>query len=254
TLIPKVKSYQVDISDKEKLDKTINYIRPEIIIHLAAISNANLCENNPELSEAINVTGTKNITEIAERYSIKLLFTSTDLVFDGNNAPYTENSRAKPISVYGKHKVIAEQIVSSYFKSTIFRLPLMFGKAAAHSSSFLQGMTKSLLEGKETKLFSDEYRTPVSAEKISHGILELCHTREKLIHLGGDTRINRVELGKQVAKILKIESPTIKSVLRDDIKMAAQRPADTSLDNNLAKANNFSPGNLFSELAKTLEV
>lgn len=245
-------NFKSNITDKNKLEHIVTITKPDYIIHLAAISNANICEKQPLLSEQVNIIGTKNITDIAQKYSIKLLFTSTDLVFDGTNAPYNEQSNVSPISIYGTHKVMAEQIVSNYHNSTIFRLPLMFGKSYSNAKCFLQGMCESLTTGKETKLFSDEYRTPVSAEKITNAILNLRDTQEKILHLGGDTRINRVELGTTVANILHLHSPNIKSVLRSDVSMPAKRPEDTSLQNTLAKQNNFDPGNLFHELHKTL--
>ncbi len=102
---------EVDITDWESVKKRFESVECDYILHLAAYTNVDGAENEPELAHAINVIGTQNIAKIAKNKNIKLIHVSTDFVFDGTNPPYDENSVANPLGIYAKTKWLAERIL-----------------------------------------------------------------------------------------------------------------------------------------------
>lgn len=237
--IPNIKLAKIDLTDFSELQKLLLEIKPDAVIHLAAQSQPNFCQKNSELSYQVNVTSSINLAKLSAELQIPFLFTSTDLVFDGDNPPYSETDLVSPINVYGEHKVKAEQeILKTYPESIICRMPLMFGLPSPSSQSFIQPFIKTLQEDKSLSLFSDEYRTPVSGKTAAQGLLlalEKC--RGEILHLGGKESISRYQFGLLMAEKLGLPQEKITACLQADVPMAAARPKDVSL--NSFKAYNL---------------
>jgi len=100
---------KINLTDLAAVRELFQQIKPDAVIHGAAQSKPNLCQEFPQASEAINLTASLEIARLCSQYQIPLVFTSTDLVFDGKNAPYSENDPVSPVSVYGEQKVAAEK-------------------------------------------------------------------------------------------------------------------------------------------------
>ncbi len=170
--IDDVNLYKVDLTNFTFIKDFFSTIQPDAVIHLAAASKPNFCQSNPEISYKINVTASGNIAQICAAANIPLVFSSTDLVFDGQNSFYSEEDTVSPICIYGEHKVLAEQkILAIYPNAAICRMPLMFGIPSPVANSFIQGFIKTLKNEQELNLFIDEFRTPVSATTASKGLL-----------------------------------------------------------------------------------
>lgn len=226
-----VKLIKTDLRNFQELKQLFEEIQPNAVIHTAAQSNPNFCQKNPEESSLINVTTSLNIAGICSDYSIPCAFTSTDLVFNGLNPPYRETDPVSPISIYGEQKVMAERgMLERYPKTAICRMPLMFGIAPIGASSFIQPFIKTLREGKELSLFTDEFRTPVSGNTAATGLLLALEKVEGIIHLGGKERISRYYFGCLMADTLELPKENLKGCLQKDVPMAAPRPSDVSLD------------------------
>lgn len=211
------------------------------VIHTAAQSKPNVCQNYPEESYRINVTATVNLAGLCADADIPFLFTSTDLVFDGTNPPYREDDPVSPLSYYGEQKAIAEQkILSRHSQATICRMPLMFG-ASPTADSFIQPFIKALKAEQELKLFVDEFRTPISASTAADGLFLALNKAQGLLHLGGKERLSRYEFGRLMVKVLNLPEDRLKTCRQQDIVMAAPRPVDVSLDSSKAFALGYQP-------------
>lgn len=244
-----VKLIKTDLRNFQELKQLFEEIQPNAVIHTAAQSNPNFCQKNPEESSLINVTTSLNIAGICSDYSIPCAFTSTDLVFNGLNPPYRETDPVSPISIYGEQKVMAERgMLERYPKTAICRMPLMFGIAPIGASSFIQPFIKTLREGKELSLFTDEFRTPVSGNTAASGLLLALEKVEGIIHLGGKERISRYDFGYLMADVLKLPQENLKGCLQKDVPMAAPRPSDVSLDSAKAFSLGYQPLSLREEL------
>lgn len=234
--IPNVNLYQLDLTNKSELKILFQTLKPDAIIHTAAASKPNFCQNYPQESHLINVQASINIAQLCAEKNIPCVFTSTDLVFDGLNPPYHENSTVSPVCIYGEHKAIAEQkMLSIYPKIAIGRMPLMFGKETPCANSFMQPFLKKIKAGEELSLFSDEFRTPVSANTAAQGLLLILENQVSgVIHLGGKERISRYNFGLLMAEIFNLSTSKIKPCLQKDIVMAAPRSPDVSMDSSYA--------------------
>ncbi len=246
---PSITLSKVDLTDFQELKCLFQEIQPEAVIHTAAQSSPNVCQTHPDETEPINVTASANIAGICADYSIPCVFTSTDLVFDGLNPPYKENDSVCPVNYYGEQKVRAEgEMLARYPLTTICRMPLMFGNVTPTASSFIQPFIKTLRAEKELSLFIDEFRTPVSGITGAKGLLLALNRVQGIIHLGGKERISRYEFGRLLVEVLKLPGTGLKSCCQADVKMAAPRARDVSLDSSMAFGLGYAPLSLRDEL------
>ena len=252
--IPNVSLCQIDLRDYQAIAEVFQAIQPDAVIHTAAASKPNFCQTHPEESYEINVTASINIARLCQEYGIHCAFTSTDLVFDGQNPYYQEEDPISPICYYGEQKVAAEAKMSEITDEiALCRMPLMFGQASPVSPSFLQGMINNLQAGQEINLFTDEFRTPASAPSAAAGLLLAIEKKfQGKLHLGGKERTSRYEFGLLLADILGIPPELIKPGKQADIKMVAKRSPDTSLDSSKAFALGYQPLSLKAELTNLL--
>ncbi|MBD2353837.1 NAD(P)-dependent oxidoreductase [Tolypothrix sp. FACHB-123] len=248
--IPDVKMLKINLTEFQELKDIFNKINPTAVIHTAALSQPNFCQNHPEESYKINVTASCNIAGLCADYAIPCAFTSTDLVFNGLNAPYQETDIVSPVSIYGEQKVKAEiGILERYPNTAVCRMPLMFGIGTPTANSFIQPFMETLKAGKELNLFIDEFRTPASGTTAAKGLLLALEKVQGLIHLGGKERISRYDFGQLLVEVFQITDAKIKGCYQKDVKMAAPRPADVSLDSSKAFALGYKPLSIKEELA-----
>ena len=253
-VIAGTKTVRIDLTDFKELKRVFKEIRPDAVIHTAAASNPDFCQENPAESQKINVDTSLNIAGLCADRKIPLAFTSTDLVFDGLNAPYREEDPVSPVNVYGEQKVLAEEkIFKTYPLAAVCRMPLMFGNPGSAASGFFQSMINALKEGRELRLFVDEFRTPVSGKTAAQGLFLALDKVKGLIHLGGVERIPRYDFGLLLMETLGISDAALIKCQQKDIITAAHRPPDVSLDSSKAFASGFKPLPLREELKSLLE-
>jgi dTDP-4-dehydrorhamnose reductase len=247
--ISSVKLQKANLTDFQALKQLFNDIQPDAVIHTAAISQPNFCQNHPQESAAINITTSSNIAGLCADSQIACAFTSTDLVFDGLNAPYKEHDPVNPVNIYGEQKVMAErEMLARYPQVAVCRMPLMFGAATPTATSFIQGFIETLKAGKQLNLFVDEFRTPVSGKTAAQGLLLALEKVQGIIHLGGKERISRYDFGRLMVEILNLPDASLTSCRQQDVKMSAPRPADVSLDSSQALELGYAPLSLAAEL------
>ena len=252
--IPGVETLSANLIEENQLQQIFKEIQPTAVIHTAALSQPNFCQTHPQESHKINVTASKNIAKLCADASIPCVFTSTDLVFDGKNAPYKETDPVNPVNLYGEQKVMAEEeMLKCYPMTTVCRMPLMFGAQTPTATSFIQGFIKTLQQGKELNLFTDELRTPVSGLTAAKGILLVLEQQVSgHIHLGGKERISRYDFGKLMVEVFQLSDAKIKPGRQQDVKMAAPRPSDVSLDSSVAFELGYTPLSVKEELEMSI--
>lgn len=247
--VPGINLLKVDLTNFSELKQIFNTIRPAAVIHTAALSQPNFCETSPNISYTINVTASCNIAGLCADDSIPCAFTSTDLVFDGLNAPYCETDSVNPVNIYGEQKVMAEEgMLERNPAIAVCRMPLMFGKETPTAKSFIQSFIQTLKQGKDLNLFVDEFRTPVSGKTAAKGLLLALGKVTERIHLGGKQRISRYEFGRLLVDIFQLPASGLKACQQKDVKMAAPRPSDVSLDSSKAFSLGYQPLSLPAEL------
>ncbi len=224
-------------------------IEPDLVIHTAAISDANYCQQNEEAALAINVEATINLAGICSDFQIPFVFTSTDLVFDGTKGNYVETDAVNPLNAYGEQKVLAEKEVHRiYPPALIARLPLMFGLPAASAGNYMHKLLLQLRRGEPANLFTDEYRSACGARSVALGLLQLAGNTSGIVHVAGPGRLSRYEFGTLVAEQFGLDKQLLKAGSQKDVKMAAPRPADVSLSIAKALALGYAPLSVKEEL------
>ena len=204
-------------------------------------------------SEAINIGASVNLAGLCSDNGIPYVFTSTDLVFNGLEAPYNEEDTPNPLNIYGEQKVLAEEkVLTEYPEAAVCRMPLMFGSSSPAYQTFFQQMADALKDGSELRLFTDEYRTPVSARTAAKGLLLAIDTVKGVVHLGGVERISRYHFGLLMMDVMGISEARLVQCKQKDIAMSAPRAPDLSLDSSKAFFLGYKPLTLKEELKRLL--
>ncbi|MGE5497398.1 MAG: SDR family oxidoreductase, partial [Syntrophothermus sp.] len=210
-------SARVDILDSECLEEIFQAFHPGVVIHTAAVSNSEKAGRIPEPEVIkINVEATKTVAQLCEKYSSKMIYTSTDLVYDGSlGMVLKEDAHLKPTSLYAETKLMGEEAVKSATGNyIILRTSLLFGLGICHSRCHFHAMYESLKEGKPVRLFYDQFRSPLSlgdaAEIISLLIKE--DIKGEVINFGGSQRVSRYGLGSILCDVAGLDKSLLMAV------------------------------------------
>ena len=249
--IPGVAIIKADLTKINDLKNLFKEANPSAVIHTAALSEPNFCQENSGTSYRINTEASINIAGYCSDLNIPCLFTSTDLVFDGLHPPYSEEDSPAPISIYGEHKLLAENGMKNRCGSVVIcRMPLMFGAPGPTASNFLQPLLRNMKNGIEVNLFVDEFRTPLSEKNAVEGLMIALERCPDIVHFGGLERISRFEFGKLVMDIFNYKNARLNPCRQKEVRMPAPRPPDVSLSNKKAIKLGFQPEPLKATLRR----
>lgn len=233
TLIKKRYEYiPLDITDEQEIKETFNYVKPDIVINTAAITNVDACEDDKKECWELNVDAVQYLATACEKYNAHLIHLSTDFIFDGVSGPYNEESEANPISYYGESKLAAEEIVkNSSCKFSIVRTVLVYGVVDNMNRSNIVLWAKGALEaGKELTVVDDQYRTPTLAEDLAHGCILIAQKgAEGIYNISGDEYMCITDLVKRIAKYFEFDESLVKPISSSSLNQKAARPPKTHL-------------------------
>lgn len=242
-----------DLADQLELVTMLDNWAPNKVVHCAALSAPNECEVNPKLSDNLNVQATRVIAKWCQEHHAKLVFCSTDLVFDGQQPPYSELDSVSPIGCYGKHKVLAEQVVLEASQdNAVVRLPWMFGSSPIKSAP-LSRLMKQIKSGDDINLFIDEIRSPLSYAWAAKGLLLALESHQGVLHLAGPEPMSRLLFAQCVADIMQIEDTQhLRAIGQKDLPMAAPRPENVTLVSDYAEPLGFTPPSVVSQIKEVI--
>jgi len=221
----------LDLTQHKQISEVLGEINPDVIVHLAALTDVDKCQENFELSYEINTKSSQIISEFAEKNNIFLIYVSTDYVFDGQHGLRKESDLPNPQTIYGKTKLEAENIIKkSKNPWCIVRTSTPFG-LHDKKKSFLVWVTESLLSGKKIQIVDDQFTSPVYIPHFSEMVQEIIAKKiTGLFHLSGNTRISRYQLAFLLAQKLELDTKLIVPVKIEDMNWKSPRPSDCSLD------------------------
>jgi len=227
----------LDLRDGPSIFDLIAKVRPDAVIHCAAISKIDYAENHREETRAVNVFGSEALAEACSRYGLRFVALSTDTVFDGISGWYSEDDPPNPVNFYGRTKVECERaIMEACPDAAIVRTALVYGFPRAGGTSFFARLVGSLRRGEKVELLKEEIRTPVDVLTLADALLELASAGfSGLIHIAGTERLSRFEFGLKTARKLGVDESL---VVEQDIRTLtwrAPRPRDVSLKVELAE-------------------
>ena len=215
-------SSTIDIRNEDKVKILFDKVKPDVVIHSAAITNPvpNESQTAKDYFET-NVTATKNIAELCKQRKSKLIYISTDLVYAGYRGSFLkENAKLIPATLYAETKLMGEQKVKEATDNyLILRTSLLYGLGLNHSRCHFQNMFDDLKNKKPTKLFINQFRTPISLNDASRIIVELASTEIKgeVINVGGLERVSRFELGEILCSLAELDKNSIQKISSDEI-------------------------------------
>jgi len=228
-----------------ELAQLFREVRPDVVIHSAALADIDFCQSHPELAQAVNIDLTRNLAELCVESGARLIFCSTDTIFDGEHAPYREDDPPGPVNLYAETKVVAEQLVSRLgAQAVIARLSLVVGLPVLGSgNSFLVRMLGAFKEGRTVGMSEYEIRTPVDVITVGRALLELAAGNHRgIFHLAGLSRVSRLELARTVASRFGFSQDLVVAQPAGATAPGrARRPRDVSLDNSKARAELKTP-------------
>lgn len=221
----------VDLTDQAAAERALAEDDPEVVVHAAAMSAADAVRLNPGRGRAVNVTATETLARWCAAHDRRLIFTSTDLVFDGTRSWWRESDPAEPVLEYGRTKRAAEPAVLAVPRGLVARISLLFGPSRCGRPRFFDRAISTLRDGKPQAFFEDEYRTPLDYATAADVLVRLVESSAVgLLHVGGKERVSRYDLMRRAALACGLDGGLVGSNRREDASLPEPRPADVSLD------------------------
>ena len=236
-----LKTVKVNVSDGDKLKDIISDFQPDLVIHCAAIRELDYCESHHADANTVNVQGTDNVARACSEACARLVFISTDMVYDGKDAKYSETSELRPINLYGKTKAAAEVAVQTWLASDdwlIIRLSRLFGTHPLYRRpDIIAAILEKLKAGQEVNVYTDEHRHATHAPWVAKTIIELYQNgAHGVFHVCGDECVSGFEFAQMIADTFGFRSALLIPASADDRNLSrgsevAPRPKRIALEN-----------------------
>ncbi|MDR3643718.1 MAG: sugar nucleotide-binding protein [Clostridia bacterium] len=197
-------AFVADITDPEGADGLIAEIQPDDVVDLAAVADIDKAERNRGLTARVNVEGAANLARSCAAHGCRFLYFSSDAVFSGRDAGYSEEDATGPVNYYGLTKAQAEAaILAANPQSVVIRISLVLGFAVANGNSFLSGLKAKLSAGETVFCPTDEIRTPIDVLTLSECVLRLLENEcSGVFHIGATGSIDRYQLTRKAAILM----------------------------------------------------
>ncbi|MCX7121826.1 MAG: SDR family oxidoreductase [Gammaproteobacteria bacterium] len=225
-----------DLLDSEKLTAWLIKNKPDVVIHCAAMVNVDECEKEVKRAEALHVNTTKLITETISAWNARLVYISTDAVFDGKKIGfYAEIDKPCPLSIYGRTKYQGEVATLNASENNLVLRTTIFGNQKISGRiSFADWLLDSLQNQKRLTLFTDVEFTPIHVSHFSDILFRIltCRTEVKgLFHLSGSTKLSKYDFGLQLAQQLNLPTSHILQSTLEQANLLALRGKNMTLSN-----------------------
>ncbi len=222
-----------DITDAAQTNAVVSQSGADVVVHTAAYTHVDGCEQNPELSEAVNVEGTRNVAEACKKAGVRYIFVSTDYVFDGTSGPHRIDEAFAPLNVYGRHKVAAEEIVAGTVEDhAIVRSCNLYGWQPG-GKNFVMAVYQLGLEGKPMRVPVDQFGSPTLAEDMANAIDELASSElTGAFHCAGPDYVDRLEWAQRSAEAFNLDPGFVTGVATSELAQPAPRPLKGGLDSS----------------------
>ncbi len=223
--------YQADIRNAGAVQAVMNAVRPTAVLHTAAMTNVDACEQDPALAYAVNVEGTKHVARAARDVGAKLIALSSDYVFSGECGPYGEADPVGPLSVYGSTKLGAEEAVrESGVDYCIARTSVLFGWYMGARVNFVTWLIDTLRAGREANIVTDQTNAPTLMDNAAEMLLALVEQdAQGVFHTAGGEWLSRYDFARRIAERFALDTSLIRPILSADLQQPARRPVHSGL-------------------------
>lgn len=223
----------LDIREKKEVISVISEIKPSVVIHTAAIVNVDYCQEHPQEAWETNAAGAENVALAAQEAGARLIYISTDSVFDGSKGMYTETDAPHPVNTYGRTKLEGEDKVRQHLPDALIVRTAFYGWSLnpKNRPSLAEWVVNGLRRGEILNMFTDVFFSPIFTSNLSAVITELCDRDiSGLYHVGGRERCSKFAFGQAIATAFGLDKSLIRPCSIADTNLKAPRPKDISLD------------------------
>lgn len=233
---------EMDITDKQAVEKYVENFHPDVIIHCAAYTNVDGAEGDPEACRKVNVEGTRHLVQAAKQVNAKIIYISTDYVFDGENPdPYQVNEPANPQSIYGRTKYEGEKLVREYPKHFIVRTAWVFG---INGRNFVKTMLRVAEEHTEVSVVDDQIGSPTYTVDLAKFLIDLSGSdKYGTYHATNEGFCSWAEFTEEIYQDAGLSTKVNRVSTEQYIEIAgrqqAKRPHYSKLSKDSIEANGF---------------
>jgi len=235
---PARENLYVDIARPDSARSAFEAAEPEIVFLCAAMTHVDGCEKDPALAEKINAGGAEITADCCRRSGSKLVYLSTEYVFDGKKGPYSETDSPNPISVYGQTKLQGERLALALDGALSIRTTVVYGYAPGEKNFLMQllGAAKSAADSArgqrqasvthgKMRVPKDQYSNPTFAPELAEFILELAlKNKSGIYNVVGSERLDRYSFALKVCEILGLGAGFLEPALTKELGQTAARP------------------------------
>jgi len=240
----------LELQDVEAVRSLLQISQPQIVFLPAYLSNVDYCELHIDETYKINVVGSLNVANAAKDIGAKLVFYSSDYVFDGENGPYSEQDIPNPICVYGQQKLEIEQKITSLSNNhLILRITIVYGWES-QGKNFVSRLIKTLDANQTIRVPQDQIGSPTLVNDIAEASCRLVEANATgLFHVTGPDCIDRYHFALEAARVFNLPKDNIISVLTSEFGQAALRPLKAGMKSDrLSKTLNWQMKGAFEGL------
>ena len=231
---PTGSSMYLDVTNPMLFKEVIETTNPDLVINLAALTNVDLCEKNPELAYSINIGGMDNLVNA---FKGPIIHVSTDYVFDGEDGPYKEEDTTNPLNVYGLSKLESEKLLLDHSEnSLVIRSNVLYDYSSKSEASFLNWVVDSLTQEKEINVVEDQWNNPTWTGSLAVVIDRSIDTQlTGLVHWGDGDLVSRFDFANKIADVFNLKKSLIKPILTSELNQTAKRPLKSGLKSDYAQ-------------------
>lgn len=234
-----VNYHQMDISNALEIERVFSTFMPTHIIHTAAMTNVDHCEQQPDECNRINFEAVQLLFHAAQKINAHFQLLSTDFVFDGEKGNYKEEDQVNPLSLYAQSKVNAENylLASNSLNWSIVRTIIVYGTANNLSRNNIIYWAKDALEkGQELSIIDDQFRAPTWANDLAWACIRICELNKMgIYHISGPETFSIYEIVEKIAQFFNLPTNSLSKSSSLNLNQPAKRPPKTGFDLTKAK-------------------
>ena len=206
--------YALEITDYRRLDQIFQRVMPEVVVLLAAIADVKTAETNPERATNVNVNGARNVSRLCTEYNARLVFLSSEYVFEGDSGNYKEDEEPSPNTQYGRTKCQAEMAIAEEACDwSIIRTSVVFGWPITGRRNIATVIIDRLKDGKTFEGDANTYRSPIYVDHLTEGITQLVKDYQPgTFHIAGADWMNMYQFGLAVAEVFELDNTLVTQV------------------------------------------
>lgn len=230
---PEVEAHRYDLTDASAVDELFSRAQPEVVIHAAALTDIALCESQPELAEAVNVTATAQLAAAAAQASSAFIYVSSEAVYGDGPNPHREGQSAQPLTVYARTKLAGETAALEHAPEALVLRTTIVGTAPSDSRSLVSWLLQSFRRGTSVRGFQDVTFSPLFTADFSRLLIEALEQKLSGVwNLGGGEACSKFDFARRFATALGFDPELVQPGKLADAALRGPRCYQSALDSS----------------------